>query len=63
MRTLASEELKLVYGGTDSGGCKPTTKPSCSKSKPSKASCSKSRSKSKSHHDNGHHYGWCHKKD
>jgi hypothetical protein len=62
MRTLDSEELKLVYGGTDSGGCKPTTKPSCSNSKSrSKASCSKS--KSKSHHDHGKHLGWCHKKD
>lgn len=52
MRTLDSEELKLVYGGgtTTGGDCKPDKKPSCSKS------CTKS------HHDHGHHYGWCHKK-
>lgn len=61
MRTLNSEELKLVYGGTGTTTCKPPKTPSCSKSKPSRASCSKS--KSKTHHDNGKHNGWCHKKD
>lgn len=61
MRTLDSEELKLVYGGgtTTGGDCKPDKKPSCSKSRPSKHS----KSCTKSHHDNGHHYGWCHKKN
>ena len=61
MRTLDSEELKLVYGGgkPHGGDCKPDKKPSCSRSKPSKASkCTKSHSKS----NNGNHYGWCHKK-
>ena len=59
MRTLDSEELKLVYGGgTTGGGCKPDKKPSCSKSKPSRASCTKSKSR----HDNGNHNGNCHKK-
>lgn len=60
MRTLDSEELKLVYGG-GGGGCKDPCKGSKSRASKSKATkCSKSRSKS--HHDHGKHRGWCHKK-
>jgi hypothetical protein len=61
MRTLASEELKLVYGGGGTSGGD-ACKGSRSRASHSKATtCSKS--KSKSHHDHGKHKGWCHKKD
>ena len=62
MRTLDSEELKLVYGGTGKpSDCKPDKKPSCNSSRPS---CNSSRpdkcDKKKINH--GNHYGWCNKK-
>lgn len=59
MRTLDSEELKLVYGG---GGGKGDDHCKGSKSRASHSK-SRSRSKTRSHHDHGKHKGWCHKKD